>query len=211
MSHSLSVRALACLLACATVTGALASPAAAAPRKMQMSSSTSIDAGTRSRCSITLISDTLAYSAAHCFAFKAKVGDPVTRAHRVIGHITADGMSQPAGKRIDAVRIALDPDAVTVLSPHEIGDSLALRTGDIVHRTGVSSSSVGPMLDDAAKIVRYRETGDIATRCVDATSRPGDSGSAVLDAQEKVVGILTHGPGDHEYCFAPIDLAEAMS
>ena len=165
----------------------LAGPAAAAPAVTQ-GTALSVPSG---QCSLTLVNDTTAYTAEHCGAGTWEVGSPVHTAEgERIGAVSAtDG---PQG--VDAVQIALD-EGVEVIG--EWGTRAASQVASeetlYTHGSSVPMGAENSMADGT--------TFNISQVCDDvytdqaaldaATTHAGDSGGAVYDAQQRVVGVIS--------------------
>ena len=127
----------------------------------------------------------------------------VTNAH-VIGRGPAEVVLRD-GRRLEARLVArsrgLDLAALAVESPGlraaSIGDSMALRAGELVFAlghpfgvTGAVTSGVVIGLEPDAPTTRHRD-GRREWLVVGMRLRPGNSGGPVLDAHGRVVGIST--------------------
>ena len=142
-------------------------------------------------CSLTIVDDTTAYTAAHCGAGQWQVGSPVLDAEGVeIGAVSA----LPGASGVDVVRVALADDVEVVgdWSTRPAGD---VQVGETVYTHG-SSVPLG-----APNSLSHTQTFDAAEVCDDAyadqvaldvaSTHPGDSGGAVYDAQQRVVGVIS--------------------
>lgn len=143
------------------------------------------------QCSITVVSDTTAYTAEHCGAGQWTVGSPIDAADGTeIGTVAA----LPGDSRVDAVKIALADD-VDVVGDWSTRPAETVQPGETVYTHG-SSVPLGN-----ANTVSDPTPYDIGATCGDAyseqvsldaaTTRPGDSGGAVYDAEQRVVGVVS--------------------
>ena len=164
-----------------------AGPALAATPLTQ-GSALSVPAGD---CSITIVDDATAYTAAHCGAGEWTIGSPVESADgTVIGTVAA----LPGDSGVDAVKIALADD-VDVVGDWSVRETATVEPDETVYTHGSSVPLGEPNSISEPETFDIGETcGDVYTDQVvldDATTRRGDSGGAVYDAEQRVVGVIS--------------------
>ncbi|TFI04514.1 hypothetical protein E4A47_02480 [Micrococcus flavus] len=142
-------------------------------------------------CSITIVDDATAYTAAHCGAGEWTIGSPVKSADgTVIGTVAA----LPGDSGVDAVKIALADD-VDVVGEWSVRETATVEPGETVYTHGSSVPLGEPNSISEPETFDIGETcGDVYTDQVvldEATTRRGDSGGAVYDAEQRVVGIIS--------------------
>ena len=142
-------------------------------------------------CSLTIVDDATAYTAAHCGAGQWQIGSTVRDADgTAIGTVSA----LPGDSGVDAVRVALADD-VDVVGDWSTRPASSIGVGETVYTHG-SSVPLG-----APNTVSHTQTFEAATVCDDAyadqvaldtaSTYAGDSGGAVYDAQQRVVGVIS--------------------
>ncbi|PAL18805.1 trypsin-like serine protease [Micrococcus luteus] len=142
-------------------------------------------------CSLTIVDDATAYTAAHCGAGQWQIGSTVRDADgTAIGTVSA----LPGDSGVDAVRVALADD-VDVVGDWSTRPASSIGVGETVYTHG-SSVPLG-----APNTVSHTQTFEAATVCDDAyadqvaldtaSTHAGDSGGAVYDAQQRVVGVIS--------------------
>lgn len=142
-------------------------------------------------CSLTIVDDATAYTAAHCGAGQWQIGSTVRDADgTAIGTVSA----LPGDSGVDAVRVALADD-VDVVGDWSTRPASSVGVGETVYTHG-SSVPLG-----APNTVSHTQTFEAATVCDDAyadqvaldtaSTHAGDSGGAVYDAQQRVVGVIS--------------------
>lgn len=164
-----------------------AGPALAATPLTQ-GSALSVPAGD---CSITIVDAATAYTAAHCGAGEWTIGSPVESADgTVIGTVAA----LPGDSGVDAVKIALADD-VDVVGEWSVRETATVKPDETVYTHGSSVPLGEPNSISDPETFDIGETcGDVYTDQVvldDATTRRGDSGGAVYDAEQRVVGVIS--------------------
>ena len=142
-------------------------------------------------CSLTIVDDATAYTAAHCGAGQWQIGSTVRDGDgTAIGTVSA----LPGDSGVDAVRVALADD-VDVVGDWSTRPASSIGVGETVYTHG-SSVPLG-----APNTVSHTQTFEAATVCDDAyadqvaldtaSTYAGDSGGAVYDAQQRVVGVIS--------------------
>ena len=142
-------------------------------------------------CSLTIVDDATAYTAAHCGAGQWQIGSTVRDVDgAAIGTVSA----LPGDSGVDAVRVALADD-VDVVGDWSTRPASSVGVGETVYTHG-SSVPLG-----APNTVSHTQTFEAATVCDDAyadqvaldtaSTHAGDSGGAVYDAQQRVVGVIS--------------------
>lgn len=142
-------------------------------------------------CSLTIVDDATAYTAAHCGAGQWQIGSTVRDVEgTAIGTVSA----LPGDSGVDAVRVALADD-VDVVGDWSTRPASSVGVGETVYTHG-SSVPLG-----APNTVSHTQTFEAATVCDDAyadqvaldtaSTHAGDSGGAVYDAQQRVVGVIS--------------------
>ena len=142
-------------------------------------------------CSLTIVDEATAYTAAHCGAGQWQIGSTVRDVDgAAIGTVSA----LPGDSGVDAVRVALADD-VDVVGDWSTRPASSVGVGETVYTHG-SSVPLG-----APNTVSHTQTFEAATVCDDAyadqvaldtaSTHAGDSGGAVYDAQERVVGVIS--------------------
>ena len=142
-------------------------------------------------CSLTIVDDATAYTAAHCGAGQWQIGSTVRDVDgTAIGTVSA----LPGDSGVDAVRVALADD-VDVVGDWSTRPASSVGVGETVYTHG-SSVPLG-----APNTVSHTQTFEAATVCDDAyadqvaldtaSTHAGDSGGAVYDAQQRVVGVIS--------------------
>ena len=142
-------------------------------------------------CSLTIVDDATAYTAAHCGAGQWQIGSTVRDADgTAIGTVSA----LPGDSGVDAVRVA-PADDVDVVGDWSTRPASSVGVGETVYTHG-SSVPLG-----APNTVSHTQTFEAATVCDDAyadqvaldtaSTYAGDSGGAVYDAQQRVVGVIS--------------------
>lgn len=142
-------------------------------------------------CSLTIVDDATAYTAAHCGAGQWQIGSTVRDVDgTAIGTVSA----LPGDSGVDAVRVALADD-VDVVGDWSTRPASSIGVGETVYTHG-SSVPLG-----APNTVSHTQTFEAATVCDDAyadqvaldtaSTYAGDSGGAVYDAQQRVVGVIS--------------------
>ncbi|MDY6055099.1 trypsin-like serine protease [Micrococcus sp.] len=142
-------------------------------------------------CSLTIVSDSTAYTAAHCGAGRWAVGSPVLSAEGVrVGTVAA----LPAPGGVDVVRIALD-QGVEVVGDWSTRPASSVAVGETVYTHGSSvplgrpNSISHTRAFDSAAVCRDSYDDQVALDV--ASTYPGDSGGAVYDAEQRVVGVIS--------------------
>lgn len=142
-------------------------------------------------CSLTIVDEATAYTAAHCGASQWQIGSTVRDVDgAAIGTVSA----LPGDSGVDAVRVALADD-VDVVGDWSTRPASSVGVGETVYTHG-SSVPLG-----APNTVSHTQTFEAATVCDDAyadqvaldtaSTHAGDSGGAVYDAQQRVVGVIS--------------------
>lgn len=142
-------------------------------------------------CSLTIVDEATAYTAAHCGAGEWQIGSTVRDVDgAAIGTVSA----LPGDSGVDAVRVALADD-VDVVGDWSTRPASSVGVGETVYTHG-SSVPLG-----APNTVSHTQTFEAATVCDDAyadqvaldtaSTHAGDSGGAVYDAQQRVVGVIS--------------------
>ncbi len=142
-------------------------------------------------CSLTIVDEATAYTAAHCGAGQWQIGSTVRDVDgAAIGTVSA----LPGDSGVDAVRVALADD-VDVVGDWSTRPASSIGVGETVYTHG-SSVPLG-----APNTVSHTQTFEAATVCDDAyadqvaldtaSTYAGDSGGAVYDAQQRVVGVIS--------------------
>lgn len=142
-------------------------------------------------CSLTIVDEATAYTAAHCGAGQWQIGSTVRDVDgAAIGTVSA----LPGDSGVDAVRVALADD-VDVVGDWSTRPASSVGVGETVYTHG-SSVPLG-----APNTVSHTQTFEAATVCDDAyadqvaldtaSTYAGDSGGAVYDAQQRVVGVIS--------------------
>ena len=142
-------------------------------------------------CSLTIVDEATAYTAAHCGAGQWQIGSTVRDVDgTAIGTVSA----LPGDSGVDAVRVALADD-VDVVGDWSTRPASSIGVGETVYTHG-SSVPLG-----APNTVSHTQTFEAATVCDDAyadqvaldtaSTYAGDSGGAVYDAQQRVVGVIS--------------------
>jgi len=142
-------------------------------------------------CSLTIVDEATAYTAAHCGAGQWQIGSTVRDVDgATIGTVSA----LPGDSGVDAVRVALADD-VDVVGDWSTRPASSVGVGETVYTHG-SSVPLG-----APNTVSHTQTFEAATVCDDAyadqvaldtaSTYAGDSGGAVYDAQQRVVGVIS--------------------
>lgn len=142
-------------------------------------------------CSLTIVDEATAYTAAHCGAGQWQIGSTVRDVDgAAIGTVSA----LPDDSGVDAVRVALADD-VDVVGDWSTRPASSVGVGETVYTHG-SSVPLG-----APNTVSHTQTFEAATVCDDAyadqvaldtaSTHAGDSGGAVYDAQQRVVGVIS--------------------
>lgn len=142
-------------------------------------------------CSLTIVDEATAYTAAHCGAGQWQIGSTVRDVDgAAIGTVSA----LPGDSGVDAVRVALADD-VDVVGDWSTRPASSVGVGETVYTHG-SSVPLG-----APNTVSHTQTFEAATVCDDAyadqvaldtaSTHAGDSGGAVYDAQQRVVGVIS--------------------
>ncbi|STY69449.1 trypsin-like serine protease [Micrococcus luteus] len=142
-------------------------------------------------CSLTIVDEATAYTAAHCGAGQWQIGSTVRDVDgAAIGTVSA----LPGDSGVDAVRVALADD-VDVVGDWSTRPASSIGVGETVYTHG-SSVPLG-----APNTVSHTQTFEAATVCDDAyadqvaldtaSTHAGDSGGAVYDAQQRVVGVIS--------------------
>ena len=164
-----------------------AGPALAATPLTQ-GSALSVPAGD---CSITIVDDATAYTAAHCGAGEWTIGSPV---ESVDGTVIGTVAALPGDSGVDAVKISLADD-VDVVGEWSVRETATVEPGETVYTHGSSVPLGEPNSISAPEPFDIGEVcGDVYTDQVvldDATTRRGDSGGAVYDAEQRVVGVIS--------------------
>lgn len=142
-------------------------------------------------CSLTIVDEATAYTAAHCGADQWQVGSPVLDAEGApIGTVSA----LPGASGVDVVRVALADD-VQVVGEWSTRPATDVGVGETVYTHGSSVPLGSP------NSLSHTQTFDAATVCDDdyadqvaldvASTHPGDSGGAVYDARQRVIGVIS--------------------
>lgn len=142
-------------------------------------------------CSLTIVDDATAYTAAHCGAGQWQIGSTVRDVDgTAIGTVSA----LPGDSGVDAVRVALADD-VDVVGDWSTRPASSIGVGETVYTHGSSVPLGSP------NTVSHTQTFEAATVCDDAyadqvaldtaSTYAGDSGGAVYDAQQRVVGVIS--------------------
>lgn len=142
-------------------------------------------------CSLTIVDEATAYTAAHCGAGQWQIGSTVRDVDgAAIGTVSA----LPGDSGVDAVRVALADD-VDVVGDWSTRPASSVGVGETVYTHG-SSVPLG-----APNTVSHTQIFEAATVCDDAyadqvaldtaSTHAGDSGGAVYDAQQRVVGVIS--------------------
>ena len=142
-------------------------------------------------CSLTIVDEATAYTAAHCGAGQWQIGSTV---RDVDGAAIGTVAALPGDSGVDAVRVALADD-VDVVGDWSTRPASSIGVGETVYTHG-SSVPLG-----APNTVSHTQTFEAATVCDDAyadqvaldtaSTYAGDSGGAVYDAQQRVVGVIS--------------------
>ena len=142
-------------------------------------------------CSLTIVDEATAYTAAHCGAGQWQIGSTV---RDVDGAAICTVSALPGDSGVDEVRVALADD-VDVVGDWSTRPASSVGVGETVYTHG-SSVPLG-----APNTVSHTQTFEAATVCDDAyadqvaldtaSTHAGDSGGAVYDAQQRVVGVIS--------------------
>lgn len=200
--------ALAASLLAVTPMAAVA-PAQAAPAIQQ---GEAIRGPNNSPCALSIVSATTAYTAMHCLE-GGKVGDEITsRAGAgVIGRVSALGTDLPQGKQLDVAKIDLAP-GVTVKGHVGAGDSARLKSGDPVQIKAPGNRGRGAIVDPNPKWYSIKNDGKFYSFIISADIQTfgGNSGGALLDAQDNLVGVLAGGNTRDRSYYTPINEIRAL-
>lgn len=159
-------------------------------------------------CSLSIADTSTAYTALHCGDDMWKVGDEVkARTGHTVGTISALGSDLPEGQELDVVKIDLAPGVKISGAYAGVGDSAALKEGDRVTFYAPGNRGMGTMVDTTPtwrslqsdnKYPSYLITADIQTF-------GGNSGGALLNEKDELVGVLAGGNRKNRSYYTPIN------
>ncbi|KQB87252.1 trypsin-like serine protease [Corynebacterium lowii] len=160
-----------------------------------------------SPCTASIANDHTAYTALHCGGGQWKVGDQInSRTGGSIGTIAALGSDLPAGQQLDVVKIDLGP-GVKVKGNVGVGDSAALNNGDAVKVAAPGNRNTGTVTNSTPTRLTLRDDqypSDLISTSVQTFG--GNSGGALLNSNDELVGVLAGGNAKNKSYFTPINV-----
>lgn len=164
-------------------------------------------------CALSVADSSTAYTALHCGEGQWRVGDPIKLpSGKTIGTISALGSDLPDGQQLDAVKIDLVPGVQVQDSFAGVGDSDALRKGDPVTIYAPGTRNTGVMVNTQPVWRSLKSDNLYPSFLISATVQTfgGNSGGALLNERNELVGVLAGGNAKDRSYYTPINKIRAL-
>ncbi|WPF66857.1 MULTISPECIES: trypsin-like serine protease [unclassified Corynebacterium] len=187
--------------------------AATAQAAVPLRQGAAIEANGGGGCALSIADTSTAYTALHCGDGEWQVGDEIkSRTGRTVGTISALGSDLPEDKQLDVAKIDLVPGVQINGAYAGAGDSAALKNGDRVTFYAPGNRGEGVMVNVTPKRMTLGNDGKFPSFLftADIQTFGGNSGGALLNSQDELVGVLAGGNRKDRSDYTPINVIREL-